>query len=216
MQTHRRNRHVAELPDIRFLHGCVDFAACTEHDILGCPFQYCPTCHRSLCQEQLFFPDEDKDYAKDNPIHRDWVAVTERLRKAFHLTIFGYSGPATDYNAKKLLLEGWTQTPVRDISHAEIIDTKDEDVLWESWVEFFPHYHNMISRDFWDCSIVRWPRRTAEWKLSASRYGIPPENIGPLRTESLSEMQEWFSRLAGEEDTTAKQKTPNKAVKDRK
>ena len=196
MQAHRRNRSVAELPDIRFLHGCVTFRTCTEHDILGGPYEECPVCHSDLIRGRLFFPVEGKDYVKDSLIYRDWNAVTKRLKKAFHLTIFGYSGPATDYNARKLLLDGWKQTPLRDISHAEIIDIKDEDILLKSWAEFFPHHHNMIVRDFWDCSVALWPRRTSEWKLSASRYGIPAECIGPLRTDSLNELQEWFRRLA--------------------
>lgn len=200
IQAHRRNRSVAELPDIRFLHGCVAFRTCTEHDILGGPYEECPICHHDLIRGRLFFPDEGKDYVKNELIYRDWNAVTKRLKKAFHLTIFGYSGPATDYNARKLLLDGWKQTPMRDISHAEIIDTQDESILYKTWADFFPHHHNMIAQDFWDCSVALWPRRTSEWKISASRYGMPAESIGPLRTESLNELQEWFKRLAETED----------------
>lgn len=204
MQAHRRNRNVAELPDIRFLHGCVAFATCTEHDILGSPSEACPECYCDLEQGRLFFPDEDKDYAQDSLIQRDWSVVTTKLQKAFHLTIFGYSGPATDYNARKLLLDGWKQTPIRDICHAEIIDIKAEEILRESWTDFFPHYHNIIVGDFWDCSIAKWPRRTAEWKLSASRYGIPAESIGPFRTDNLGELQEWFTQLAAAESENQK------------
>jgi hypothetical protein len=196
IQAHRRNRDIADLPDVRFLHGCVAFRTCTEHDILGGPYEECPECHRHLIEGRLFFPEEDKDYAKDELIYRDWLAVKKKLQKAFHLTIFGYSGPATDYNARNLLLDGWKQTPVRDISHVEIIDINDANVLRELWHEFFPHYHNIIVNNFWDSSIARWPRRTSEWKLSASRYGIPSEYIGPYRSESLFDIQQWFSQLA--------------------
>ena len=196
MQAHRRNRKVVGLPDIRFLHGSVAFATCVDHDILGIPSEVCPKCNSALKQGRLFFPVEDKDYTKDSLIFRDWKAVTEKLQKAFHLTIFGYSGPATDYNARKLLLEGWEQTPIRDFSHTEIIDIKSEELMLESWTEFFPHYHSMIVRDFWKCSVARWPRRTAEWKISASLNGTPAEYLGPYRTDSLSELQEWFRQLA--------------------
>ena len=34
---HARNRQVAGLPEIRFLHGCVRYASCVEHDVLGQP-----------------------------------------------------------------------------------------------------------------------------------------------------------------------------------
>ena len=59
-----------------------------------------------LIESSILFPYSDKDYTKDRIISRDWAFVTDRLKEAFHLTIFGYSGPATDYKAKKLLL-GW-------------------------------------------------------------------------------------------------------------
>jgi len=70
------------------------------------------------------------------------------------------------------------------------------DVLRESWNEFFPHYHNIVESNFWESSIVRWPRRTSEWKISVSRYGIPSEYIGPFRSESLIDIQKWFRQLA--------------------
>ncbi|MCK5311363.1 MAG: hypothetical protein KAJ62_04600 [Desulfobacteraceae bacterium] len=89
IQAYRRNRSVAKLPDIRFLHGCVTFRTCAEHDVLGWPGEKCPVCHSDLIQGRLFFPDEDKDYVKNATIFRDWNAVTEKLQEAFHLTIFG-------------------------------------------------------------------------------------------------------------------------------
>jgi hypothetical protein len=204
MQAHKRNRKVAELPDIRFLHGCVAFATCTEHDILGEPFGECPECQCHLDSGRLFFPDEDKDYAQDALTYRDWEKVTAKLKKAFHLTVFGYSGPATDYNARKLLLDGWKQSPMQPISHAEIIDIKEKDILINSWGEFFPYSHYMIFRNFWDSSVAKWPRRTFEWKSSVSRYGIPVQDIGPLRTHSLNELQEWFGLLAATESDIQK------------
>jgi hypothetical protein len=196
MQAHRRNRNVGGLPDIRFLHGCVSFRTCPKHDVLGGPYEVCPECNCALIGGRLFFPDEDKDYTKDDLIYRDWLAVKKKLQKAFHLTIFGYSGPATDFNARNLLLDGWKQTPVRDISHVEIIDINDPDILRDSWSEFFPHYHSIVESDFWNSSIALWPRRTAEWKISASRDGIPSEYIGPFRSNSLIEVQNWFRQLA--------------------
>jgi hypothetical protein len=199
MQAHHRNRSVAELPDIRFLHGSVAFATCPEHDILGAPTEACPLCGRNLDRSRLFFPDEDKDYAKDSLINRDWLRVTTRLKEAFHLTIFGYSGPATDYNARRLLLDGWRETPMREFSHVEIIDIAEDKVLRSHWGEFIAYQHDIVVKEFWDSSIARWPRRTAEWKILASFYGIPAEYLGPFRTDSLSELQDWHSQLAAAE-----------------
>ncbi len=202
MQAHKRNGGVVELPDIRFLHGCVVFHTCNEHDILGGPFEKCPQCHKALQRGCLFYPDENKDYTKDALIKRDWDRVTKTLEDAFHLTIFGYSGPATDYNARKLILDGWCKTPMRDFSHVEIIerDGKEQEEIRKCWKEYIPFHHDMIFSSFWNSSIARWPRRTSEWKYSASLYGLPAENLGPFKTDSLQELQEWFSKLGEVED----------------
>jgi len=199
---HVRNRGVADLPDLRFLHGCVAFATCPDHDILGGLNEACPECKKPLIGGRLFFPDKEKDYAKDTIIYRDWQFVTARLKRAFHLTIFGYSGPATDFNARRLLLEGWQATPFRDVSHVEIIDIRDGENLTRNWRNFIPFHHDMVCREFWDSTIARWPRRIAEYKLSASLYGLPSENLGPHRTDSLAELQAWHAEIAKAEKRT--------------
>jgi hypothetical protein len=82
---HRRNRHVAELPDLRFLHGSVAYFTCSDHDVLGSANEGCPICGKFLDPGRLFYPEADKDYAKHAVIHRDWQAVTRQLSKAFIL-----------------------------------------------------------------------------------------------------------------------------------
>lgn len=201
MQAHQRNRAICELPDIRFLHGSVGFATCREHDVLGAPNELCPLCGNGLERGRLFFPDASKDYTRDSLVHRDWSRVTAQLKKAFHLTIFGYSGPATDFNARKVLLDGWSKTPMREFNHVEMIDIADDEVLRSRWDEFIPFDHEMIVREFWDSSIARWPRRTAEWKIAASFYGVPTEDLGPIKTDSLSDLQAWFGRIAATDRT---------------
>jgi len=199
---HSRNRGVVELPDIRFLHGCVHYATCAEHDVLGRLGEACPICSRPLRSGRLFFPDFDKDYTQDSLVQRDWDVTVERLKKAFHLTIFGYSGPATDYKARELLLSGWGETPLRSVSHIEIIDIEKDEVLRERWKEFIPFQHDMVTPDYWCSTIAHWPRRTGEYKLSASLYGIPSEEIGPIHTKFLSELQDWHRRLGDAEFKT--------------
>ena len=200
MQAHWRNREVAELPDVRFLHGSVNFATCREHDVTGVIGEICPFCRRLLKRSGLFFPDCNKDYTKDKIITRDWNQVTTTLASAFHLTIFGYSGPRTDFNARRLLLDSWNKSPSYPINHVEIIDVNDYDHLIENWREYFPHGHRMINSNFWDSSIARWPRRTSEWKHLASYHGLPCEYLEPLQTDDLTSLQGWFSDLASSEE----------------
>ena len=196
---HNRNRMVPNLPEIRFLHGCVQYASCPDHDVLGQPGERCPMCKRPLATSSILFPYGDKDYAKDGVIFRDWKFVTSRLQEAFHLTIFGYSGPSTDYKAKKLLLEGWTETPMRPFSHVEIIDIGNADDLRSNWQEFIHFHHDMVISCFWESTIAKWPRRTAEYKTAASLFGTVSENLGPIRNMSLEELQKWHAEIAAVE-----------------
>ena len=197
--SHARNRAVAGLPDIRFLHGCVRYASCAEHDVLGQPGESCPNCRKPLVESSIMFPYGDKDYARDGIIVRDWAFVTEHLKSAFHLTIYGYSGPVSDYKAKELLLDGWKRTPMRRFSHVEIVDCGDTDDLRRNWRKFIPFHHDVVVRSFWESTIAKWPRRTAEYKTAASLYGTASERIGPIRTKSLRELQEWHAEIADAE-----------------
>ena len=196
MLAHARNRAAARLPDIRFLHGCVQYASCPDHDVCGQPGEQCPKCRKPLRRSSIVFPYGDKDYGQDGTIARDWTFVTERLERAFHLTIFGYSGPESDYKARMLLLDGWKQTPWRKFSHVEIIDTAKVDDLRRNWKNFIPFHHVMVSKCFRDSTIARWPRRTIEYKAAASLHGTVSERIGPITARSLKELQELYAEIA--------------------
>ncbi len=203
---HRRNRLPnLHLPDIRFLHGCVLYASCIQHsEVLGSPGEICPRCNKPLTRSSLIFPVEDKNYVDDRLIAEDWRAVTDTLPRAFQLTIFGYSGPSTDYQAKTLLRDAWgasatddsSMSPIRQFSHLEIIDTVKGGELYERWKDLIPLDHLMSTDTFWDSSMARWPRRTAESKLQASIFARIVEPLGPCRTTNLGELQEFHMELA--------------------
>lgn len=197
MLAHRRNRHIPglALPDVRFLHGSVTYASCLTHTtVLGSPGEYCPKCERRLTSSKLILPVEDKEYDRDPLIANDWHVTSKKLRNAFHLTIFGYSGPRTDHKAKRLLHKGWNPPP--EIAHVEVIDIVSETVLYGNWDDFLPFGHLMTPKNFFDSTIAKWPRRTAEYKLAASMHGIPSEPIGPYRTNSLAELQGYHAKIA--------------------
>ena len=199
MLAHVRNRATARLPDIRFLHGCVQYASCPDHDVCGQPGEQCPKCKKPLTRSSIVFPNGDKDYGKDGIIARDWTFVKKCLEKAFHLTIFGYSGPESDYKARNLLLDGWKQTRWRRFSHVEIIDTANAVVLRRNWKNFIPFHHVMVNKRFDDSTIARWPRRTIEYKAAASLHGTVSENIGPITAGSLEELQDLYAEIANME-----------------
>ena len=203
---HRRNRLPdLHLPDIRFLHGCVLYASCIQHsEVLGSPGEICPRCNESLTRSSLIFPVEDKNYVDDRLIAEDWRAVTDTLPEAFQLTIFGYSGPSTDHQAKTLLQDAWgasatddsSMSSMRQLSHLEIIDTVERRELYDRWKDLIPLDHLIPTDTFWESSVARWPRRTAEAKLQASIFARIVEPLGPCRTTNLEELQEFHMELA--------------------
>lgn len=81
----------------------------------------------------------NKDYTKDMVIYRDWQRVKKILETSVLCTIFGYSGPKTDYLARKLLLDSWNRSPKYRINYLEVIDTKPQPEISESWSEFLRH-----------------------------------------------------------------------------
>ncbi len=196
LQAHERNREVCKLPDLRFLHGCVYYSTCAEHDVLGSEGQDCPVCKNRLSTGQLLYPEANKDYTRHSFIKRDWDIVQRAIEHSFHLTIFGYRAPETDFNARKLLLDAWGAEESRGSCHVELIDIASADSLFENWREFIPYDHIMHETDFFKSSIARWPRRTYEWKTRASIYGVPSQDVGICKTESLQELQDWFHELS--------------------
>ena len=202
MLAHQRNRNIPglALPDIRFLHGCVTYASCLIHTkVLGSPGEYCPKCKRQLIASKLILPVEDKEYDRDPLIANDWRVTSAKLGNAFHLTIFGYSGPRTDRKARRLLRDGWSPAP--EIAHVEVIDVVSEREIYTNWDDFLPVGHLMTPENFFDSTIAKWPRRTAEYKLAASLHGIPSEQMGPYPTDSLAELQEYHVEIARAESS---------------
>lgn len=199
LQAYDRNRGVCDLPDIRFLHGCVSYATCHEHDVLGLSGMICPKCKHPLEVGALIYPEAQKDYTRHSFIKRDWDIVQTAIQASFHLTIFGYRAPITDFNARRLLLDAWGDEESRGSCHVEFIDTASSDSLADNWKDFIPYGHMMYFETFYDSSIARWPRRTFEWKIRASTYGLPSEDVGICKTNDLRELQAWFTELAAHE-----------------
>ena len=200
-------RHVSRfstgrLPDLRFLHGCVVYASCEEHDVLGYVGGQCPDCGKALRSGKPVYPDKQKDYVSDPLLRREWDTVLHKVERAFHLTIFGYSGPVTDGKARLLLERAW-QPADRKIDHLEVIDLESTDVLYDRWRKLIPFSHLLAHRHWHDSSIAKWPRRTNEWKGAASRCGVPAEAIGPCQAVSLEALDDWYAEIAATEKPSA-------------
>lgn len=118
-----------------FLHGNVSVGYCRHHKpvIVGPRSNRCERCGQLLEDSRLLYPVMQKGYSSDALLADAWSEVQRHLRKAFVLTIFGYSAPDTDGEAKELLREGWGDVEKRFTEQVEIIDIKPIDELKCTW-----------------------------------------------------------------------------------
>jgi hypothetical protein len=80
------------------------------------------------------------------------------------ITVFGYSAPQSDVSAMRILRSAWGGTAERSLEQFEIIDTRPEEVLIESWKGFIDpgQHHYEIHRNFYESWLAKHPRRTGE------------------------------------------------------
>ena len=136
LKAYLRNRKAKPLPKLVFLHGNVYLGVCLTDHQLGDLGTLCIKCRKPLQPVQLLYPISKKDYNKDSVIKDQWDRLTDKLEDCYFFTIFGYSAPKTDYEARKLMKKAWSDNKTVELSQIEIIDIKDQEELRKNWSEF--------------------------------------------------------------------------------
>ena len=149
-----------DLPDLAFLHGNVLVGYCRSHKWGGILTARCRECGEPFEPAPLLYPIAHKDYAADPYIQDNWNAVRNRLKRAYLVTVFGYSAPKTDSEAIALMKEAWGAVHERELEDFEFIDIRDEDALIASWQDFVHSHHYQVHNDFFSSSLAQHPRRT--------------------------------------------------------
>jgi hypothetical protein len=161
LQAYQRASKVTnDLPDLAFLHGNVLVGYCRRHKCGGILTASCRECGEPFDPAPLLYPVTHKNYAADPYIKDNWKAIQNKLKRAYLVTVFGYSAPKTDVEAIKLLKEAWGSVADRNLEDFEFIDICDKDVLISSWQEFIHSHHYEVHRDFFASSLAQHPRRT--------------------------------------------------------
>jgi hypothetical protein len=156
----RASKITNELPDLAFLHGNVLVGYCRRHKCGGILTACCRDCGQPFDPAPLLYPVTHKNYAADPYIQDNWKAIQNKLKRAYLVTVFGYSAPKSDVEAIALLKDAWGSATDRDLEDFEFIDICDEDVLISSWREFIHSHHYEVHRDFFASSLAQHPRRT--------------------------------------------------------
>ena len=125
----KRNRIVGNLPQILFLHGNVDSGTCIEHRSKGFLEHSCPVCGKPLSPTPLLYPVKKKDYISNPFIKSEWDELQRFMEQAYLITIFGYSAPVTDVEARALLLNSWKANTTRELAQIEVVDIRPSEEL---------------------------------------------------------------------------------------
>ncbi|MDP3110819.1 MAG: hypothetical protein Q8M71_01800 [Thermodesulfovibrionales bacterium] len=189
-----RNVYRAPLPKIAYLYGNVRIGYCLEHRIKGEIGMFCPECDKELTPSRLLYPITMKSYTDDPFIEKEWDLLKIYLSKAFTLTIIGYSAPTTDQEAIDIMKSTWDKNN-RFIERTEVIDIKDEEVLWKQWSPFIVRTYFDCIKDFYQSRIPNFPRRTCDALLYSTRDGFFVEKNPLPRDADFDELSSWLKSL---------------------
>ena len=198
-QTYRRNMHITEPPCIAFLHGNVEISVCREDRGVGFYFQKCSKCGKPLEPSQLLYPVKHKNYQSDEYIKSEWTTLQRFLEHAYYVTIFGYSAPSTDIEAKSLMLNVWKKNTTVELAEIDIIDTKNREELEKTWEEFFVRNHYAIRQDVFQSYLFTHPRRSCEAFAMATLQQAPWKSNPWPKFKKLEDLHRWIQPLLREE-----------------
>lgn len=210
-QAYVRVGQYTESPGILFLHGNVAIGY-SELDKRAGPAGYKSKATGGLFKpSKILYPVENKDYNSDTYIKGQWEALSEELKIAERVTIFGYRAPDSDIEAMDLLQRAWGVPDERDMEQFELIDIREEKEVKKSWEGFIHSHHYNYSTSFFESSISRHPRRTIEsyrhWSRPMNTTDVFQDgNKVPEDFKTLDEMFEWFEPLIYAEEESKKNK----------
>jgi hypothetical protein len=194
---YQRNRYIAPLPHIYFLHGNVRIGECESCNSWGMKSILCHRCKIKFKDVPLLYPVEKKCYFEGSPYTAmSWKEASWWFSQAFTVTIFGYSAPKSDQEAVKLLEKAWFKTSERQFEHVEVIDIMCEDLIREKWKKFTPTLHLIPQKTFQNSRLWDWPRRSCEALLYPMAEGLPCENFPLPINHSLKELHYYIREIS--------------------
>jgi hypothetical protein len=199
MQAYSRNIGLKQLPAIHFLHGNVAIGVCVKHRQSGYLGNICSECKEELAPSKLLFPISRKLYHLDPFIQSEWESLGSYLDNAFILTLFGYSAPSTDVEAKAMMKKAWGKNERNELNEIQLIDIKSQDVIESTWSEFTYKEHYGVYDNVRDTLSFRYARRSCNaWGDAIMQCDPWSENPFPHFTK-LQDLQAWIEPLVEEE-----------------
>jgi hypothetical protein len=198
----QRNMHAIgydQMPSMAFLHGNVSIGVCNECESKGWRHNSCNKCQKRFGPSKLLYPVSKKNYVSDSFLDSEWKNLQYHIQYAYLITIFGYSAPVTDAEAKKLMLEVWVENGARDLAQIDFIDVKEREEVTKNWQEFIVRENYAVRNDFFDTYLAIHPRRSCDAFAMATLQQRPWKDNHLPKGVSLKELQEWVVPLVEEE-----------------
>lgn len=199
-----RNYNHGSKPQLVFLHGNVAIGYNEEKNMIGWAGSTSKHTGNHYEPTQLLFPVMHKDYYKDTFIRKQWEILQESLDKercnTNNVTIYGYSAPVTDVEAREMMKKAWGNVNNRNMEQFEVIDIRQEEEVMSSWNDFVFANHYDYCNDYFDSSIAQYPRRTDEayWCRfigSTEEEAFVDANPVPRNFKTFQEMWDWYQPL---------------------
>ncbi len=195
LQAYKRNLDLKPLPKVVFLHGNVELGVCHKDKVLGYLGTICEKCRSKLDPSPLLYPTTKKDYSLDPLIEAQWKQLSVHIEYCYFLTIFGYSAPKTDVEARRLMHEAWRANETGHLAQVEIVDIKQRPELEVTWKEFTADYHYGIDTDIRYSWLFEYPRQTCEALFDATMQNDPRKSTPLPKTKRLEELQAFVRNL---------------------
>lgn len=194
-----RNRNIAQLPKLFFLHGSVAIGICHKCKVKTDANAQCPKCKSKVENSKILYPVTQKNYNQDSFLKNEWDAFKFYLDKAYLFTIFGYGAPVSDVEAVDLLKAAWGTPEKRNLEEIEIIDLLNYEELGERWQDFIHTHHYRTTNNFYDSIASTYPRRTCEAIFECLMMCTPPNETTIPREMNFQELYDFLNiRISNE------------------
>ena len=167
-----------------------------ENDRRYGPFgTHCPICNKPLKRMDLLYPTKTKNYT-DNIFIRDfWKMFKDYYRNAFMTTIFGYSAPKSDTEARSAMREVFKIKTTNDFDQIAFVDIQEEEIVLDNWEYFIHTHHYDMDNDFYKSFLANHPRRTEKSYVAQYLAAEFIDNI-PIPTNlDFPQLWNWFTDL---------------------
>ncbi len=192
------------MPRLAFLHGNVAIGVCYKCKVMGWVQNRCSKCQQKLSPSKLLYPVGQKNYSADKFIKGEWDVLRDYINRAYFLTIFGYSAPVTDAEAKSLMHTVWQDNPTLELAEINLIDIRvndDREGLEKIWEDFTFSHHFGCYDNIFKSYLFNYPRRSCDAFAMATLMCAPWSDCPFPGEVSLQQLQDWVQPLIEEEQS---------------